>query len=276
MRTLIAIGLAALTAVAPTPPAQAAAEKKYWHTETVQVMTHPRQVGSGANKYWLVERDVMETWSTRDGRSWSAYRALGAKPKSAADVAAWKRDGSPKKWSYRTEGMLVELSLEPEKGRVTPARGGPGFILGQTRLTFEELQAAPTDPEGLKAWVQKLYSTPGEPPFDMSKSGPTIYENLMHRLPVPKGVREAAYKALSSTPGITVADAGKGRKKLTYRVAKPGHKMRLDYVIDTTTWLVVSSDLDTVDNGRQLLAKTWTMDIESGWTDDEPAVPAAS
>ncbi|MFB4276591.1 hypothetical protein ACBJ59_14970 [Nonomuraea sp. MTCD27] len=250
---------------------EAVAEGKYWRTRTLQVMTHPRQVGRGDNKYWLVERRLSETWTLRDGRAWTTFRRLGATPKSAADRAAWKRDGSPRKWSYRTEGMLLELSMEPQKGRVIPPRPPHGWFLGYTRLTFEELQAAPTDPKELKTWLHKLYSTPGEPPIDPSADLPSAYADLMHRLPAPKAVRMAAYQLLSQMPGATVTDAGKGRKKVTEHSERPNTKARHARIIDTRDLLLVGTELDTIHNGKQLNAKTWTTDVKSGWTDNEPA-----
>ncbi|PZG21397.1 hypothetical protein [Nonomuraea aridisoli] len=278
MRTSLAACLAAATAASVlASPATAAAERApeggYWHTKTVQVLTHPRKVGRD-EKYWVVERRVSEEWSSRDGRSWVAFRRLGATPKTAADRAAWKRDGSPDQWSYRTEGMLAELSREPEKGFVKQVKGGPGWIIGYTRLTFEELQAAPADPEGLVSWLRRLNTAPGEPAPDMNQMH-GAYENLLHNVPVPKAVRRTAYEVLSKLPGVTVADAGKNREKLTYRRQDAKHTALHTWVIDTKDMLLVERDLDTVHDGEQLLAKTWTMTIESGWTNREPAVPGA-
>ncbi|SEG98281.1 hypothetical protein SAMN05444920_111269 [Nonomuraea solani] len=278
MRKFLTLTLATLAIAATAPAAQASApgaEGKYWHTKTVQVKNHSRQVGRGANKYWVVERRLSEEWTLPNGQSWHGYRPMGAAPKTAADRAAWKRDGSPRKWSYRTEGMLVELSMEPEKGRLFKPKGSAGWIMGYTRLTFEELQAAPTEPEALKSWLQKLYSAPGKPPLDMNTSLKGVYPDLMHRLPVPKGVREAAYKVLTTMPGVTVADAGKDRKKVTERSEDPKYKVRHTFTIDTRNMKLVATDLDTVYNGEQLHAKTWTMKIESGWTDTEPAIPTS-
>jgi hypothetical protein len=284
MRKLLVTGLAALAFAVATPAHAApaavagvsrpAADGAYWMSKTLQTMTHPRQVGSGADKYWVVERRLNVEWFSRDGHSWHSYRPLGAQPKSAADRAAWKRDGSPRKWSYRTEGMLVKLSMDPEKGTVFAGRGSPGFIVGYTKLTFQELQDAPTDPAALKTWLNKLYSSPDEPEKDMSNAH-GAYLGLMERLPVPKGVRAAAYQVLSTMTGVSVKDAGKGRTRLTYRSQDAKYKVRHAWTIDTTSMLVVSTDLDTVYQGEQLLAKTWTTEVKSGWTDEKPAVPDA-
>jgi len=285
LRRTFVTGLAVLALAAVTPAAQADPGKEapagaYWHSRTLFTMTHPRQVGTGTDKYWVVERRLSETTAARDGRIWSGFRRLGAEPKSAADRAAWKRDGSPAKWSYRTEGMLVELSTAPDKGSLVPAKPA-GFILATRKVTFEELQALPSEPGALKEWLVESRMKGEEPPArreDVKVAG-TLVE-LLHSYPVPKRVRQAAFTLLSAEPGYTVTDLGRSRKKLseTSRSTKSGKQPAIvakhTITVDTSDMLIVARTLDSTIDGKPFPDKTWTMVIESGWSAAAPAVPA--
>ncbi|GAA3790359.1 hypothetical protein GCM10022226_06630 [Sphaerisporangium flaviroseum] len=215
MRKSIVISLATLALAVAASPVQAArssaepTQGTYWRVRTVLTMTHPHQVGTGSNKYWLVERRVIENWAGRDGKHSWGFRPLGAQPKSTADRAAWKRDGSPQKWSYRTEGMKVDLSMAPEKGTIKPVKG-TGWRIEGRKLSFQDLQAMPTDPAALKEWLVKAASEGENPvqPQNMDRWLKGAYASLLYEFPVSKAVRQAAYDALSAMPGVQHSNSG--------------------------------------------------------------------
>ncbi|NUP83114.1 MAG: hypothetical protein HOV96_36845, partial [Nonomuraea sp.] len=134
--------------VAAVPASADAPEAAYWRVETTYTSTHPRVVGSG---YHLTQRSVSIEWLSPEGKSWSGQRELGARPATKKDEAAWRADGSPTTWDYRTEGMKIHLSTQPGKGSVQEAKGRPnGFRLGERYVTYQQLQALPTEAEALK------------------------------------------------------------------------------------------------------------------------------
>ncbi|MFC7590844.1 hypothetical protein ACFQYP_49560 [Nonomuraea antimicrobica] len=168
VRPLLAVGAGlavAGAALLPSLPSHAQAPTRsttassappqgaYWHTRTLLKRTSPRQLGRGANRYWVVEQHLLEGWTTPEGKSWYGSRQPGAYPKSAADRAAWRRDGSPAQWSRTADGQVVKLSTKPTRGHVTPGVGQTPFMLGGQKLTYDEVQRLPADPDGLKSWL---------------------------------------------------------------------------------------------------------------------------
>ncbi|WP_049560631.1 hypothetical protein [Nonomuraea sp. SBT364] len=269
-KTIMMVAVLALAATA-TPARAAESEGKYWHTQTLFTMTHPRKVGIAPNTYWVVERQLSESTSALSGDRWVSFRELGANPKSAADRAAWKRDGSPASWRYRTEGMLVKLSTEPGKARVTKSKPS-GFILGGRKMTYQELQALPSEPAALKERLVEIVLAAPEPPRREEIRLGHEYEGLLHELPVTEKVRAAAFTLLSAEPGTKVTDAGKNRKRLTTTDGKGDWRMRRSVTVDTSAMLLVGEKLDTWMDGKLFPNKTWTKVIESGWTDTAPTV----
>ncbi|MBB4939508.1 hypothetical protein FHR32_003813 [Streptosporangium album] len=304
LRPLIALGLAAagvitlsgppdmpdLRLVAATRSVTAPAEGAYWHTRTLSKTTHPRQLGHGANRYWMEEQELVEEWASPDGRAWFGYRPLGVRPKSPADEKAWRRDGSPAKWNRTAEGTVVSLSTEPDKGRVGPVRGAKGlpvttFFLDEQRLTYEELQRLPADPARLKTWLGEAARVAKTP--DGAVDGYLTYtlSSLLHKLPVPKEVRTAAYQALSTMPGVRslgkVKDArGRTGEGLSIdhgqtRQKKDTYTDKTEVIVDTDAMVLLASDLTTTLNGKPFPSRTTTTTVlQVGWTDDKPSVPA--
>ncbi|WP_084955671.1 hypothetical protein [Thermoactinospora rubra] len=276
---------------APAPAAQAAPpEGKYWQVAAVYSMTHPRPVGSG---YWLAERRASTEWLTPDGRAWHGYRPLGARPLTPKDEAAWKADGSPTSWSYRTEGMKITLSAEPGKGYVKQDENRPrGFDLtGEAKfVSYQELQALPAQPAALRArlvadireWMAKAAeeaktTDPKAKPEDWtSRLDFYVAEGLarlMYANPVPKPVRAAAFEALKSTKGVQAPGRakdllGRAGQRLTWKDSG----ITRTVLVDTGTMTLLSSSFDAAVKAKSRV-ETYT---KVGWTDDEPAVPAAS
>ncbi|MFI6733414.1 hypothetical protein ACIBI9_10830 [Nonomuraea sp. NPDC050451] len=271
---------ARLTAAASAPP-----EGTYWHTRVLLKRTNPRQVGSGANRYWVVQQSLTEEWSAPDGRRWGGYRELGAYPKSAADRAAWRRDGSPTKWTRTADGQTVSLSTKPAKGHVTPVRGENTFFLAGQRLTYDEVQRLPADPNALKTWLGQAARVSQVPENGVDRYITGALPTLLHRLPAPKEVRAAAYQALLTMPGVRSggkAVDGSGRPgaalSINYEpVSQKEEKIKVttDLVVDTGTMLLLSESQTSLINGKVFPNKTMTQTVlQAGWTQAEPAVPA--
>ncbi|MER6826402.1 hypothetical protein ABT352_10480 [Streptosporangium sp. NPDC000563] len=287
---LLLTGLLAVPAAAATPP-----EADYWRVEVVGTRDHPRPVGSG---YTVTERSVSVDWQTPDGKLWGAYRELGARPKSEKDRAAWKADGSPTSWTYRTEGMKISLSTKPGEGYVKKTPKWPGgFMLRESRfVTYRQLQSLPTDPAALRAymvkdvraWIDKsaeeAKTTSPNSTIDNWLNNLDRYVaeyaiDLLYRNPVPLKVRSAAYQVLKTTKGVK--DLGRAKDPLNrsgQKLALPplaqkyqkGWSLEERFVVDTATMTLLAHYVDSSDKGKSRVDY-----YRVGWTDDKPAIPAA-
>ncbi|MFI7111541.1 hypothetical protein ACIBK9_34875 [Nonomuraea sp. NPDC050227] len=299
-RALAAAGLAlaagiAGTAAATAVPASADAPKgAYWRVESIRTSVHPRPVGSG---YHLTQRNVSTHWSSPDGKGWNGYRDLGARPATAKDDAAWRADGSPTSWAYRTEGMKIRLSTAPGKGTLVAEKRPPGFRLGDEKyVSPRQLQSLPADAEGLRAyltadvdaWIDKAAreATTTDPKARkqdwLDHRDRYVAEEavtLLYAVPAPDKVRAAAYQVLRTTKGVDdLGDAkdplGRSGRKLALPVrAGKGAVLRQQYVVDTTAMTVLAEYTDLKDGGKPVLGKTGVTTITAAWTDDRLAAP---
>ncbi|SDH79093.1 hypothetical protein [Nonomuraea jiangxiensis] len=287
-RSLIAIsaGLAlGVTGLLGTPPATAAAppEGAYWHSRTLMTNTHPWRFGSKSHPYSLVQRRISEHWNSSDGREWVGFRELGTLPKSAADKKAWQRDGSPTKWSESIDGKTVKLSTEPAKGSMTPVRDENSFRLAGQRLTYDEVQRLPADPNNLKDWLTRAGQASRVPDGSLDRWVTNTLPQILHSIPAPKEVRTAAYQALLTMPGVRADGNTKdtlGRSGAAILIdltskeqSKDSTKLRL--IIDTGKMVLLSQDQTVMWNGKTLEGKTHNQTLlEVGWTNSQPTVPA--
>ncbi|SNS39275.1 hypothetical protein SAMN05216276_1008209 [Streptosporangium subroseum] len=288
---LAAVGVIALSGLPDAPDLRLMAsprsvtapeEGAYWRTRTLWKMTHPRQLGHGANRYWVEEQRLMEDWTSPVGKGWSGYRPLGVHPKSAADEKAWRRDGSPTTWKRTADGTVVSLSAKPDRGTVAPVKGRPStFFLAGQQLSYEELQRMPSDPAGLKTWLGEAARAAKAPIGGVDGYVTRALPSLLHEVPVSKEVRTAAYQALRAMPGVRslgkVKDArGRVGEGLSFVLQKQDTLVATTQVIvDTGTMLLLAGSLKTTIDGKPFPNKTWTETmLQVGWTDDEPSVPA--
>ncbi|MGV9771610.1 hypothetical protein [Streptosporangium sp. NPDC003464] len=301
---LAVVGAIALSSPQPVPalrPAAASqavtapAEGAYWHTRTLWKGTYSHQLGRGKNRYWVEQQSVAERWTALDGRTWRGFRDLGVRPKSAADERAWRRDGSPTTWTRTANGMTASLSTKPDKGMVIldkGAKGAPliGFDLVDRMLSYEQAQALPTDPAGLKAWIDKASRDPNAHVSDDFRESYVRGQlvGILSEAPV-KEVRAAAYEALPTMPGVRSlgkvedprgrtgqgflvdVDSGKGSGGSRQKQFTVTERL----IVDTGTMTPLASDVKTMVDGEPFPAKTsTTITLQAGWTDGEPAVPA--
>jgi hypothetical protein len=287
--TAAVLGLPRLVIAPDARPAAAASaappQGAYWHTRKLSERTEARALGRGANQYWVVVPELTEEWTMADGRAWFAIRKLGAYPQSAADRAAWRRDGSPAKWTRTAKGQVVRLSTEPDKGGLFPARENDQFSLAEQRLTYEEVQRLPADRDALKSWLAEAARVARAEENTVSAYVTQALPELLYRLPAPKEVRAAAYQALLTMPGVhakATAKDGTGRTGTALSIDdqyahRKGDTTRIteELIIDTDTMLLLSESWTTTKDGKLFRDKTSTQTLlEAGWTDAQPAVPA--
>ncbi|SEH00544.1 hypothetical protein SAMN05444920_116280 [Nonomuraea solani] len=279
----LALGAPALVST-PAPAAAAGPEGAYWHYRILTSKAHPGRFGSRAHPYTLVERQVMEWWSTAGGKASSGFRNLGAVPKSAADKKAWQRDGSPAKWTKSLDGKAAKLSTQPSKGYVTPMRNENAYQIAGQRLTYDEVQRLPADPNGLKGWLVKTAQVRKLPASNVDGWVSGSLPRILHAMPAPKQVRAAAYQALLTMPGVRSegnATDPLGRAGVSVVIAdtseqKEGTLTAKTKMIIDTGEMVLLSQVETLSvkgEGAEREGAVQTV-AETGWTDAPPAVPA--
>jgi hypothetical protein len=292
--TAVEIGLAMLSAIAllglPTTPGlpealdlrltavshavTTPAEGAYWHTRTLSKITYPQQLGSGSNRYWVEEREISETWISTDGKYWVGDRSLGAHPKNAADKKAWRRDGSPSKWSRTADGRKTgSLSTATDKGGVDPLKGTNAFFLAGQELTYEEVQRLPADPSGLKSWLAKAARVSRIPEAAVDGYVTSALRLVLYGLPAPKEVRTAAYQALLTMPGVR--SLGKVKDALGRTGAGLSISTTTELIVDTDKMVLLARSSASKLKGKPSPNKTFTETLlQVGWTDAAPSVPA--
>ncbi|WP_188190384.1 hypothetical protein [Nonomuraea sp. SYSU D8015] len=283
------------TGVVAAPAQAAPSEGTYWRVEVTRAADHDRPVGSG---YHVTERSVTVDWLTREGTEWAAHRKLGAFPKTKKDEAAWRADGSPTSWTYRTEGMKISLSTKPDKGFLKRV-DEDGFRLGEKRVTYKQLQALPTDAEALRkhvttevrAWIdeaaEEARTTDPKAEIDdwlvnLDRYVAERMTSLLYENPVSFKVRSAAFQVLKTTKGVS--DLGRAKDPLN----RSGHKLALpvpsskgttvlkeQFIVDTRTMTLLAHYVDLTEGGKPVGGKSGVETYEVGWTDAKPAIPSA-
>ncbi|MER6511767.1 hypothetical protein ABT158_33465 [Nonomuraea sp. NPDC001636] len=285
-RRLIAMGAGLAVGAAlgtPAPAAAAPPEGAYWHVKELLTMPQEGRFGTRVHPYSLVKRQITERWTTPDGRAWYAYRELGTTPPTPADKEAWRRAGSPVRWSESIDGRTVRLSTEPSKGHVGTARELVTFELAGQLLTYDEVQRLPADPALLKDWLSRAGRVGGVPASALPGWVAGTLPQLLHVLPAPKEVRDAAYQAMLTMPGVRADGDAKdelGRPGVAVVIeevngtgeAAPRTRNRL--IVDTGRMALLAQEYTTGGSGKGAVKSSVTTLAEVGWTDARPAVPA--
>ncbi|MEU9830147.1 hypothetical protein AB0D67_01280 [Streptosporangium sp. NPDC048047] len=131
----------------------------YWHVAKLRRRTLPEPLGDGPDRYRVVEWRLTELWAARDGRAWTASRALGVRPAGEADEAAWRRDGSPSEWRNGPAG----LSTSPGEGELTEITGEAPFSMAGHGMTLRRIEGLPSDPRALRDLVAGTVAEPPAP-----------------------------------------------------------------------------------------------------------------
>lgn len=281
--------LAAATRAESTPT-----NGTYWHVRRTFSATRPQELGRGDNRYTVEQLSVNEEWTKRSGRSWWGRREW-VEPKTSEDEAAWRRDGSPSKW------CMGHTDTEPPKPICLHTAPGIAFltrdyhafeVVEGRELTFRQLQRLPEDPDRLRAWVVDAVKDDLDPSASdeiVDVNVAEILANLLVDVPVPPGVRAAAYRALADMPNVEstgptqdeLGREGVGIQIQTGAMADvAAHDTRpigdageltLELIIDPDTSYVLSRQTSF---GKRPDLNGGTLILEVGWTDEEPHEPA--
>ncbi|GLW99490.1 hypothetical protein [Microtetraspora sp. NBRC 16547] len=297
MRFTLAVAAGLIFAGTAAVPASADAPKgAYWRVETIFTRTHDHAVGSG---YYLTQRSVDTEWLSPKGTGWFGFRELGAKPATAKDEAAWRADGSPATWEYRTEGMKFRLSVKPGKGTIGVLKKPDGFLLGEKYVTYQRLQSLPTDAEALRkhlfadvnAWIDEA-AEEAKTTSPKSKKEDWLVDldwyvakracELLYANPVPDKVRAAAYQVLKTTKGVS--DLGRAKdplgrsgRKLALPVSSSGGSvLKQQFLVDTQAMTLLAEYVDLKYDGKEMLGASGVKTFRAGWTNDKPAAPGVS
>ncbi len=201
-----------LTAARQVAKATQPAAERYWVTSAIA--GNYLRVGPAADPYLLLDESQVQNWAARSPKDGSPdfAKQLGAAPVSAADRAAWQRDGSPTSWNYvgqsdgladaqgYTSGVLRSLSMAGNSMTSLDASyGSQQFPIGSKSLTLAQLQALPADPAALKKLILGGGVAPGESPSAFLLDG--VVTPILE-MPVTPAVRAALYEMLAAMPGI--------------------------------------------------------------------------
>jgi hypothetical protein len=129
------------------------------------------RVGSPGDRYVILALIDTQQWSSNSKGSSPLYsQALHVQLASAADLAAWRRAGSPTTWDVQQDtGAAVNPSgftdayLRPLTAGPGPLTGGsveygaPPFSMGAKLLSASQLRALPANPAKLKALLMTGY-----------------------------------------------------------------------------------------------------------------------
>jgi hypothetical protein len=277
----------------------------YWRERTIDGTAW--QVGPATNRYVVEERVEHQVWQRRTPRGGFqetvSVRSLGAHPQTAADVAAWRRDGSPARWVVTFPGSGPEGTTVPmtrvlrarpsapviktysipclaAPGEPVPKHGTCGRIELAYRLPADPAKLARAlaggelarDPEGATGALFLLAG--GQ---ILSDAGP-----LMGK-PVTPETRAAVFRAIAGLPGVRSLGAMRdplGRQGVaiattTRREQGTGELERLLIVDPATARLLAVEDVAQTASTSSQWARpgspvTWTAFAHAGWTAQAP------
>ena len=247
-------------------------------------VTHPSAARPAGYQYSIVKRYQSEGCLEAPRGSWPGgtvggySQSLGAQFPTAADRAAWRRDGSPTRvgaW-YASQSD----SFQPGPRLWTGAKTGWG-----------DYAALPADPAKLKAVLAAQLPGPASPVIKMEQRATgwpywEIHEDMLFyaavqvmRDPVRPAVQAAAYRVLATLPGVQVKPGVRdvtGQVGTAVWLSHPGDDA-VDYqFIDPANGYLLGDDLIAVTTVTGLQAGsvlTYNEDVSSGWTSTAPDKP---
>lgn len=258
--------LAAADSTSRTP-----ATGKYW----VRKAVNGKQRGAPDNSYTLENTTSNEIWAPRTpgGRMWLISKEQGVAPATPEDEKAWRAAGSPRSWTYHDPEFT--LRAEPGERNAEWDDTGKFLTLLNTPMTPEVLNALPTTPEGIRAYLEKVIAKGyGSEPIDMNAELYGYGTQLVMNFPVSPEVRAAVYRMCAALPGVTalgkVTDPlGRTGQAVSFQ---EGPAVRTRFVLDTATGQPLASESTFTYRGKQY--ETYTAIDSIAWTDEEPALPA--
>lgn len=243
---------------------------RYWRVKWVMNATF--QVPAGYN---VTQGTVMEEWTGI--QNWSGSLRLGAHPSTPADEAAWRSDGSPTEWKFFGRTVLAA----PERAKLIKVPNG-GTYLGENEVTLAEIRQLPTNPEQLRAWLERRIWAQGG--IDSEKTvranlfGAVV--NLLATTPASPALRAAAFRLLAATPGVRIEgevrdQLGRVGTRVVYNVPDAEHTVEM--VIDPDGPQVLASDSTAkpATGAREIRVAVDSLYITAEWTDSNPIPPTA-
>ncbi|MFI6333116.1 CU044_5270 family protein [Micromonospora chersina] len=216
--------------------------RAYWYVKIVST-------GSRNGESWLEE-----TWTARDGRTWSR----GSYQNPAAESAS-----PPAFPEGKSDDKLIEVP-QPSP-----------FSLGGAKVTIEQLQAAPIEPTSLKAWIANLVrnsnirTSAGK--LTDAQQRQHVFEglvSLVSLLPAPPSVRAAALRVIASYPNVTSLGPVDGGRGLLISFHPEESPARL--VIDPQTGQLRRTNVLIPTFGGTLSNDGGTFAITAEWTNTLP------
>ncbi|MGS2618429.1 CU044_5270 family protein [Micromonospora sp. LZ34] len=268
----------------------AATSGRYWVRKIEDGLV--RQVGPAGARYDVVERHGTEYWHASDPRDGSCLvsQHLGAVPATAADEAAWRRDGSPTRWTERDPDLPDPIVIEAAAGPTEvidarpprPRRGMGGtpretFMVGGMPMTLAELSALPADPAALKAALLRARGAKGSVTVRQAFLFWSAKE-LLFDVPATPRVRAAAYRLLADLDGVTLLGPvedrhGRAGMAVAYtRRGDGGNLVQIRLIVDPGTGQALAEeswDLGGSGAAPGKLAR-YTLVRSAGWTDEAP------
>ncbi|MER7129864.1 CU044_5270 family protein [Streptosporangium saharense] len=257
--------LAAADSTSRTP-----ATGKYW----VRRAVNGSQLGAPDNRYIIEKTTSVETWAPRTpgGRVWLIRQERGTAPATPEDEKAWRAAGSPRSWTYHDPEST--LHAEPGERHALWDDTGKSLTLLGVPMTPETLDALPTTPEGIRAYLEKIITRGyGAERPGMNAELYGYGTRLVMNFPVSPEVRAAVYRMCAALPGVTalgkVTDPlGRTGQAVGFQ---EGPAVRTRFVLDTATGQPLASESTYTYRGRRY--ETYTAIDSIAWTDEEPALP---
>ncbi|WP_020576080.1 CU044_5270 family protein [Actinopolymorpha alba] len=252
----------------------------FWRVRSQTVV--PLTVGT-TRRYTIARRWLEETWTPAErvqgAHSLVGMRNLGAKPLTAQDEDAWRRDGKPTTWETGDGGTRDStVSIRPGAATLEPvtARRGAVLQIGEVSLTLTELQGLPADSHALRTRLLDLrrQADVETSPEDWLFS---VAGQLLARAPLAPGVRAATFELLADLPSVA------SRRGVRDQLGREGvaiERTRREKGVSSTAVLLIDPDSGqlletrtTTENDKGILKDVMVVIVSAGWTNTRPAPP---
>jgi hypothetical protein len=222
------------SAPGPAPSRSSAAAPQNAREILLEAATIAVKKPVSTGKYWYLKTVYTKDHSTESVETWAGL-----------DGNSWVRLGSP-------SGPIV--SNEGRNGHWSD-----GFDIGQTRLTFSQVQQLPANPVTLKAWIVEHDHQARQTVFLIDDLA-----GLVEGTPAPPEVRAAAFRLLASVPGVRSLGPVEGGQGLLL----PDPNGRDMLVVNLVTSQVRGLFSDVIDGQRVygssvIVAARWTNALPS-------------
>lgn len=273
--------------------ASAAPVGRYWHTHVIASEGYHIDHGD----YMIFgARTEIDQWAARSDKDPDVFRVrdAAAAPQTAADRAAWKRVGSPKRWRVLSNGDHISQSAKPsawDVRRLTPAmkQEQKRYDAGMAKRcakrppgacppvppTTEQRNAFARDPQGLKRYLLKAAGK-GGPSNLLSVSGNFLLD------PSSPELRSAVFRVLADVPGVrslgTTRDPlGRPAIVLAARMTQNQNVYDNELLLDPVTYTPLGTQIVLVkgNGGRRVAPPPGQPALQSGGLETKGMKPGA-